>query len=163
MEVASPATYWMSIITLETLIDAPAELCFDLARDIDAHIASTAGSEERAVAGVTTGLLGAGDEVTWEARHLGFRWRLTSRITEFDRPRRFVDEQTQGPFYYWRHEHRFQPWGETTQMVDEVHYRIPFGIIGRLVERFFLHRYLTRLLERRCQYLKVSAEEQPRR
>lgn len=153
----------MSTITLETLIDAAAELCFDLARDVDAHIASTAGSGERAVAGVTTGLLGAGDEVTWEARHLGFGWRLTSRITEFDRPHRFVDEQVQGPFSCWRHEHRFQPWGETTRMVDEVRYRIPFGIIGRLVDRSFLHRYLTRLLERRCQYLKVIAEEQARR
>lgn len=153
----------MPTINLETLIDAPAELCFDLARDVDAHIASTEGSGERAVAGVTSGLLEAGAEVTWEARHLGLRWRLTSRITEFDPPRRFVDEQVQGPFGYWRHEHRFHPHAETTRMVDQVSYRMPLGVIGWLVDRSFLHRYLTRLLERRCQYLKVIAEEQARR
>lgn len=63
----------MPSIRIETAIAAPPERCFDLARDIDAHVRSTAGTHERAVGGVTTGLMGLGDEVTWEAKHLGVR------------------------------------------------------------------------------------------
>lgn len=148
----------MPTITLETLINAPAELCFDLARDVEVHIASTAGSRERAVAGVTTGLLGEGDEVTWEARHLGFRWRLTSRITEFERPRRFVDEQIQGPFHTWWHEHRFESSDEGTLMVDLVRYRLPLGPVGQLAGRLYLDGYLEHFLERRVLSLKTMAD-----
>ena len=76
----------MPLITIETLINAPMERVFDLARSIDAHMASTDGTEERAVAGRTTGLIGRGESVTWEARHFGIRQRLTAHITAFDRP-----------------------------------------------------------------------------
>ena len=59
----------MPLVRLETLIHAPIDRCFDLSRDIDLHIRSTEGTEEIAVAGVTTGLIGLGEEVTWE-RHI---------------------------------------------------------------------------------------------
>jgi hypothetical protein len=63
------------IVRIETWINAPAETCFDVARSVEAHTASTARSSERAVSGVTTGMLELGDEVTWEARNLGQRLR----------------------------------------------------------------------------------------
>lgn len=157
--VASTWAEPMTTITVETPIAAPVELCFDLARDVEAHIASTAGSGERAVAGVTTGRLGQGDQVTWEAKHLGLRWRLTSRITEFERPERFVDEQIDGPFGSWWHEHRFDSAGTTTKMTDRVRYQLPMGKVGGLVGRLFLDRYLAALIERRAAVLKSMAEE----
>lgn len=55
----------MAVIELETVIYAPKERVFDLARSIDAHQDSTEGTQERAVAGVTSGLLGLNEEVTW--------------------------------------------------------------------------------------------------
>lgn len=88
----------MPRIRLETLVAAPPERCFDLARDVDLHQRSTAASSERVVGGVTSGLMGPGDQVTFTARHLGLERRLTSRISEFDRPRHFVDEMVAGPF-----------------------------------------------------------------
>jgi len=54
----------MTRIVLLTSIAAPIERCFDLARSIDLHMASTNWSGERAIAGVTSGLIGAGQEVT---------------------------------------------------------------------------------------------------
>ncbi len=48
------------------MIEAPPEAIFDLSLDIDAHMASMADSNERAVAGVTSGLIGLGEEVTCE-------------------------------------------------------------------------------------------------
>jgi hypothetical protein len=67
----------MPLIELSTVICAPRERVFDLARSIDAHQDSTGGTHERAVAGVTTGLIGLNAEVTWEARHLGVGQKLT--------------------------------------------------------------------------------------
>ena len=71
----------MPLIVLETRIRAPRERVFDLARSIDAHQSSTSGTSERAVAGVTSGLIGLGEEVTWRARHLGVTQHLTVRAT----------------------------------------------------------------------------------
>src|SRR5580700_11093177 len=88
----------MPLIRLTTLIHAPASVCFDLARSVDAHVASAAGTGERAIDGVTTGLMTLGDEVTWEATHFGVRQRLRVRITELDPPRRFTDEMVRGEF-----------------------------------------------------------------
>jgi hypothetical protein len=58
-----------------TMIDAPPDVVFDLSLDIDAHLASMARSGERAIAGVTTGQIGLGEEVTWRARHFGIPFR----------------------------------------------------------------------------------------
>ena len=60
----------MPNIHLETFIRAPIERAFDLMRDVDAHLQSAPASNERVVAGRTSGLFEAGDEVTWEAKHM---------------------------------------------------------------------------------------------
>jgi ligand-binding SRPBCC domain-containing protein len=54
-----------------------------------------------------------GDEVTWEARHLGIKQRLTVRITGFERPARFQDTMISGTFKSMKHDHEFiaQPTG----------------------------------------------------
>ena len=110
----------MAIIQIVTPITAPIGRCFDLARDIDFHTRSMAHTGERAVAGRTCGLIGLGESVTWEARHLGVQQRLTSRITAFDRPVYFRDEMTAGAFRSFEHDHRFEEVGGETIMVDEV-------------------------------------------
>lgn len=61
----------MACLELTTLIAAPVERVFDLARSIDMHQDSMKGSGESAIAGVTSGLIGEGEEVTWRARHFG--------------------------------------------------------------------------------------------
>jgi len=146
------------VIVLRTPVAAPPSLCFDRARDVELHQRSTAASRERAVAGVTFGLLGPGDEVTWEAMHFGFRQRLTSRITEFEPPRRFVDEMVHGAFRRFRHEHQFLAAEGGTEMVDIFDYTSPLGPLGRLADVLFLRRYMRRLLRLRNAYLKREAE-----
>jgi len=151
----------MPVIVLRTRIVAPPSRCFDLARDVDLHERSTAASHERAVAGVTSGLLKLGDEVTWEATHFGVRQRLTSRITEFDSPNRFVDEMVRGAFARFRHEHQFLAVEGGTEMVDIFDYTPPWGPLGRLADGLFLRRYMIRLLRARNAYLKRAAESAP--
>ena len=145
-------------LELVTMIDAPPERCFDLSLDVDLHTQST-GAREEIVAGVRSGRMVLGDDVTWRAWHFGIPFRMTSAITEYERPARFVDEQTRGPFSSWRHEHRFEPDGDGTRMVDVVDYRSPMGPIGSLVDRIRLERYMVDLLRRRNEFLRVRAEE----
>lgn len=148
----------MPLIRLETRIAAPVERVFDLARSIDAHSASTMGTDERAVAGRTSGLIELGETVTWEARHFGVRQKLTSRITEMNRPEMFVDEMVRGAFSSIRHIHRFEQKGDLTLMHDEFQFSAPLGILGRLAEALFLTRYMERFLRERNKVLKEFAE-----
>ena len=99
----------MSIIRVEIDINAPAAVCFDMARSVDAHVESARATGERAVGGVTSGMLNLGDEVTWRARHFGVTQDLTSRIVAFDRPHHFRDEMVRGAFRRIVHDHYFEP------------------------------------------------------
>ncbi|WP_060915374.1 SRPBCC family protein [Microbacterium oleivorans] len=124
----------------------PEEL-FDLSLSIDTHLESMAHSGERAVGGVTGGAIGLGESVTWRARHFGVVWKMTSRITDLDRPHRFVDEQVRGPFRSFHHEHRFERTGDVTVMTDTVTLRSP--LLGWIVEPLLLRPYLQRLIRTR--------------
>lgn len=148
----------MAAFRIVTTIAAPIEVCFDLARDIDFHTRSLGETGERAVAGCTTGLIGMGESVTWEAKHLGVRQRLTAEVTAFDRPAYFRDVMTRGAFKSFAHDHRFEARDGGTVMTDEVEFRSPLGPLGRLVDWLFMAGYLRRLLEGRCQALKREAE-----
>ncbi|WKK72316.1 SRPBCC family protein [Rathayibacter oskolensis] len=131
----------------------PAAELFDRARDIDLHRASQARARERAIGGVTSGLIGLGDHVTFRARHFGVPLTLTSTVTALDAPRSFVDEQTRGPFRGFRHEHRFESDGAGSVMIDRVSFAAPFGVLGRLAERLVLARHLERLITARGRFL----------
>ncbi|MHA7269007.1 SRPBCC family protein [Arthrobacter sp. HLT1-20] len=130
---------------------------FNLSRSIDAHKESMAHSKETAIAGVTSGLIGLGEEVTWRAWHFGIPLRMTSRITQLDAPNRFVDEQVKGPFRSFRHVHDFREEPAGTTMVDRIEFAAPFGPLGRTVEKLILNRYLKKLIETRNEFLVSGA------
>jgi ligand-binding SRPBCC domain-containing protein len=110
-------------------------------------------SREKAVGGVTSGLISLGEAVTWRAWHFWLPIHMTSRITEMAAPDYFVDEQVKGPFRRFRHVHEFQDDGEETVMIDRIEFAAPLGPLGRIVEKLFLARYLRHLIETRNQYL----------
>jgi ligand-binding SRPBCC domain-containing protein len=93
---------------------------FDRSLSIEAHLGSMAKSREKAVRGVTAGLISLGEEVTWRAWHFGIPIHMTSRITEMVSPDYFVDEQVKGPFRRFRHIHEFLDDGEETVMIDRI-------------------------------------------
>ena len=140
-----------------TLMPVAPETAFDLSLSIDLHLSSFEDSAETAVGGVTAGLIGLGEFVTWRARHFGITWTMTSVITEWDRPQRFVDEQRSGPFKSFRHEHRFDPVADGTAVIDHVEFEAPFGPLGRTVERLFLAKYLRHLIDVRNTFLVTEA------
>lgn len=152
----------MALIKLVTRINAPVDSCFDLSRDLDLHEQSMAHTNEQAVDGVTFGLIGLNDWVTWRARHLGVTMRMTVKITEMQLPNFFVDEMVKGPFKLMRHLHQFKADESGTIMTDEFIFRSPFGFLGELADRYFLEGYMRRLLVKRNQLLKQTAESRAR-
>jgi ligand-binding SRPBCC domain-containing protein len=147
------------VIRIETYIKAPPERCFDLARDPDVHARSVAQTGERIVSRTGRGLLTLGDEITFEAVHVGIRQRLTARITRFEPPHLFEDRMVRGAFRSFSHLHAFQRTDAGTVMTDTFEYRSPFGPLGILADRFFLTAYLRRLLTGRATFLKHLAEQ----
>lgn len=148
----------MAVIKLTTLIQAPIERVFDLSRSIDAHQYSTATTSEIAVGGITSGLIGLGEEVEWEARHFGLRQRLSVRITAFSEPTHFRDEMIKGAFSTMRHDHYFEMIGDNTEVKDVFEYNAPLGLLGKIAEKVFLTRYMRNFLIKRNLMLKHAAE-----
>lgn len=141
-----------------TLIAAPIERVFDLARSIDLHTDSASKTNERAVAGVTTGLIGLGQEVTWQGRHFGMLQSLTVKITAFNRPSFFADQMIKGAFRRFEHRHHFAETDGATRMLDELDFQSPFGPIGSLTDRLILNQYMRSFLIERNRILKQVAE-----
>ena len=148
----------MAIIILRTEIHAPAERCFDLSRSIDLHQRSTARTQEKAIAGRTSGLIELNETVTWRARHFGIWQQLTSKITAFDSPHNFTDEMAAGIFKRIHHTHNFKTVGNKTIMTDEFSFESPAGFLGKLADAIFLKRYLTKFLTERNELIKACAE-----
>src|SRR6188472_702010 len=63
---------------------------------------------------------------------IGVPWTLVHKNAEDGTG--FVDEQTDGPFVSWRHEHRFLSDGpERSVLEDRITYQLPFGAVGQIV------------------------------
>ncbi len=144
-----------------TIVRAPIERCFDLARSVEVHLAGNLHSGEMAVAtaGVTSGLIAMGQRVTWRAKHFGIWHNLTSEITALERPAYFQDRMLRGPFRFMQHDHFFRrlPSGET-EMKDAFCFAAPLPVLGILAEIVFLRRYMRALLQERNSVLKQIAE-----
>ncbi|WP_102346227.1 SRPBCC family protein [Bacillus sp. Marseille-P3661] len=149
----------MPIINHSQFIKAPVEICFDLARNVDIHTKTTAKTKERAVDGVTQGLLKEGDTVTWEAIHFGIKQRLTAKVIHMEKPTVFVDIMLKGAFSSFTHTHRFLQEKDGTLMIDTFEYTSPFGPFGLIADKLFLEKYMTRFIMNRAKELKSIAEK----
>ena len=151
----------MTTIVIETFIAAPPQVCFDLARDVDAHARSAAFSGERVVEpGRLSGLLELGDLVTFEGRHFGIRQRFTAKIVALDPPKSFIDTMVRGAFKRLRHVHEFHSRDGGTLMRDIVEWDAPLGF---LADPLFLKRHMRWFVATKQQMLKKIAEDSQHR
>jgi hypothetical protein len=153
------------MVTLEevTIIRAPIERCFDLGRSVEAHLKANVhwGEEAVALEGVTSGLVGLGERVTWRARHFGVRQKLTSEITALRRPEHFQVTMVRGAFRSMVNDHWFRVVAPgVTEMRNVFRFEAPFGIFGRVAEVVALRRYMQRLLRERNAATKEVAESE---
>ncbi|MEM9220602.1 MAG: SRPBCC family protein [Cyanobacteria bacterium P01_F01_bin.150] len=122
------------------------------------HLRSTSHTHERAVGGLTSGLLGLNDTVTWEATHLGVRQQLTSRITVCNPPYFFQDRMVSGAFQSFTHNHYFRVEKHMTVVTDHFDYESPFGLVGIWFNQLVLTNYMSAFLRRRLDIVKHIAE-----
>jgi hypothetical protein len=144
-----------------TLIDAPIQRCFDLSRSVEVHLLSNIHSGEQALAigGITSGLAGLSDQVTWRAKHFGLWHNLTSKTTALKSPSYFQVTMVRGIFRFMQADHLFQtlPSG-ATEMKDIFSIAAPLPLLGPLAEVLFLRRYMLALLRERNAVIKRVAE-----
>lgn len=88
---------------------------------------------------------GVGSEIVTSFRVFPFppiRARWTALITEFEWNHHFADEQTKGPFKYFRHRHEFvsanQGEIQGTTIRDSIEYEVGFGFLGKVIGRLFV-------------------------
>ncbi|HOA36893.1 MAG TPA: SRPBCC family protein [Flavihumibacter sp.] len=150
----------MPTIHLTTFVKAPPARVFDLSRSIEVHKKSMSHTGEEAVAGTRMGLINLDETVTWKAKHLGKQRLLKSKITTMKKNEAFTDEMLEGDFRSMRHEHHFKPIENGTLMIDYFNYEMPFGLVGKMIDRFYLRKYMTRLLETRNEHIRQLAESE---
>src|SRR5436190_3399562 len=148
----------MTTIELQTKINAPVERCFLLSLSVDLHLLSTAETNERAIAGVTTGLMKLNDVVTWRAKHFGIYQNFTSKISGYEFPKYFVSEMIKGAFKKLHHQHLFEWKDNQTTMTDIFAFDAPFGIFGKIFSKLVLKNYMKGFLIKRNDTIKRIAE-----
>lgn len=98
---------------------------------------------------------GARTEVRVRVGPVRFRWVAVHR--DYAESRKFVDEQTEGPFSHWIHEHRFEPEGsESTRYTDRIEFGPPFGTVGTMVGRWLARPRTERMLAYRHATLRAD-------
>lgn len=136
------------------------ERCFKLAANVDLHVASADGTDERVVDGVTHGLVGAGEIVKFEGRHFGLQLSHTTRIDGWRPYSYFREVMVDGSFTRFEHEHHFAMMDDGTRMRDEIRFAAPYGLMGRMAEKMLLKKHLISILKRRNAVLKRVAESE---
>ena len=135
----------MAILEIDTLIDAPAAVCFDLIRDPRIQSAITE----------TEGARGVGQLVTFAVTG---GVRLIIKVTDHQRPHKLVDTMIKGPFRIFVHTHEFRDEGGRTRVVDKVEWISAFGSAGRIFDTFIVQPRLRRLIRSRNMRLRQIAE-----
>ena len=97
----------------------------------------------------------AGMILTYRVRPLfGIPVSWVTEITHVRAPHFFVDEQRFGPYRFWHHEHHFRETGAGVEVEDLVHYALPFGWLGRAVNRLTVRRRLDEIFTYRGRILR---------
>lgn len=149
----------MPKIELTTEFDSAMREVFDANRNIDLHQLSAVGSNEKAIAGKTTGLIEKGEWVTWRAKHFGFYQKLTVSISRMEPPFYFRDEMKKGIFKRFTHDHYFETIEAKTVMYVVFDYTAPLGVLGKLADILFLKSYMKRFLETRNKVIKAHLKK----
>ena len=78
-----------------------------------------------------------------------------TEITHVHQPYYFVDEQRFGPYKFWHHQHRFIPTEKGVRMIDTLHYSLPFGIIGKIVDKIKVSKDIKNIFNYRYEKLNT--------
>lgn len=74
-----------------------------------------------------------GSLIDYQLKLYGVPMKWRTLIQDWQPPYKFTDSQVVGPYKKWVHRHSFEELGSGTLMSDRVEYKLPMGILGRLV------------------------------
>lgn len=95
-----------------------------------------------------------GQIISYKIRLMPLVWmNWVTEITHVEEGKCFIDDQRSGPYKIWHHRHTFTETENGVLMKDQVHYLLPFGIIGKLVHLLFVKAQLKRIFEYRTTML----------
>jgi ligand-binding SRPBCC domain-containing protein len=80
---------------------------------------------------------------------LGIKINWMTIITVSEENKYFVDEQRFGPYALWHHKHFFEPTKTGTKMTDIVHYALPLGFLGRIMNTLVVKNKLKNIFDYR--------------
>ena len=86
---------------------------------------------------------------------LGISLSWMTEITQVKENSYFIDEQRFGPYSFWHHKHFFEATPNGTKMTDIVHYGLPLGFLGQIMNTLVVKNKLKSIFEHR----RVSIDE----
>jgi|SRR5450432_303536 ligand-binding SRPBCC domain-containing protein len=95
-----------------------------------------------------------GASIAYALRVRGIPLRWLTEIERWNPPFEFVDVQARGPYRLWRHSHWFSPVEGGTSIVDDVEYALPFGLLGRLINRLQVAQDVAQIFDYRAQRVR---------
>jgi ligand-binding SRPBCC domain-containing protein len=85
---------------------------------------------------------------------LGIKTKWVTEITHVVDKHYFVDEQRFGPYALWHHKHFIKEIDGGVEMEDIIDYKLPFGILGQLVQPFLVKPKLEEIFNYRTKKLE---------
>lgn len=72
--------------------------------------------------------------IQFKVQAMGLVREIVHSITAFDEPHSFVEEQVEGPFQAWIHEHVFEPTDAGgVRVIDRIRFKPPGGVVGLIM------------------------------
>ena len=90
---------------------------------------------------------------------LGIKINWVTEITHVQDKEYFVDEQRFGPYSFWHHKHFIKEIDNGVLMEDIIHYKIPLGPIGVLLNFLFINSKLKSIFKyRKLELIKTFGD-----
>lgn len=83
----------------------------------------------------------------------GIKMKWRTEITQVDFQKSFTDYQLKGPYKRWNHQHLFFPNEQGVLMEDIIHYKLPFGFLGKLAHPLLVKRKIKGIFDYRKSVL----------
>ena len=93
--------------------------------------------------------------ITYSVSPLPFyRTGWVTEITHIKTHKYFIDDQREGPYKFWQHQHHFEVVNDGVMMTDVIHYSVGFGWFGLLLEKYFIKSQIDKIFEYREEQIK---------
>ena len=148
----------MPLIQRTTFIAAPVDRLFDLSRSVSLIKQALLANNIHISGQKTTGLLGEGEPVTLQSKLFFKKRDLKIHLSKIVRPDMYIEEQVEGFFKSYKHEHYFKPCENGSFLIDQISYETKNGIAGVVADKLAYKNYVLKLLEIKNSSIKQAAE-----